>query len=263
MRNILLAIFLFSISIANSQIKKISAETVVQNVTIFSSGARIERTASVPISPGRSQISFPGLSNQLNQQSVQLQADANITLLSVQSKKDFLSERKIEQEEKNFIEHTGSLNDKLNLDMKLLDVYKNEEAMLIKNQAIGGQSGVKTTELKDALDLHRQRLSEVYQKQLEIQKRIVLEQQELQKFKSQMQEISKKRDSINYIVTALIESKETGNIKFQLLYNIKDAGWYPTYDVRINDVTQPLSILMNANIFQRSGETWKEISLMC
>jgi hypothetical protein len=253
---------LFFYTTANSQVKKVPAETVIQNVTIFSSGARVERMASVSILPGRSEISFAGLSNQLDQQSVQLKADADITLLSVQSTKDFLSERKIEQEEKNFIERGNSLKDKIDLDKSLLNVYKNEEAMLIKNEAIGGQAGVKTTELKDALDLHRQRLTEVYQRQLEIQKRITMEQKELDKFNSQLQEISKKRDSINYIVTALIESKETKNVKFQLLYNIKDAGWYPTYDVRVSDVTEPLSVLMNANVFQRSGETWKNISLL-
>ena len=247
---------------AISQVKKIQAETAIQNVTVFSSGARIERSASVSILPGRTEISFAGLSNQLDQQSVQLKADADITLLSVQSTKDFLSGRKIEQEEKIFIERNNSLKDKLDLDLKLLDVYKNEEAMLIKNQVIGGTSGVKTTELKDALDLQRQRLTEVYQKQLEIQKRILEEQQDLQRFKLQLQEISKKKDSINYIVTALVDSKETKNVKFQLLYNIKDAGWYPTYDVRINDVTGPLKVLMNANVFQRSGETWKDISLI-
>ena len=247
---------------AISQVKKIQAETAIQNVTVFSSGARIERSASVSILPGRTEISFAGLSNQLDQQSVQLKADADITLLSVQSTKDFLSERKIEQEEKIFIERNNSLKDKLDLDLKLLDVYKNEEAMLIKNQVIGGTSGVKTTELKDALDLQRQRLTEVYQKQLEIQKRILEEQQDSQRFKLQLQEISKKKDSINYIVTALVDSKETKNVKFQLLYNIKDAGWYPTYDVRINDVTGPLKVLMNANVFQRSGETWKDISLI-
>jgi len=71
-----------------------------------------------------------------------------------------------------------------------------------------------------------------------------------------------KRDSINYIVTTLVDSKEAKNVKFQLLYNIKDAGWYPTYDVRINSVTEPLKALMNANVFQRSGETWKDISLI-
>lgn len=262
MRIFMFSSLLFFYTTANSQVKKVPAETVIQNVTIFSSGARVERMASVSILPGRSEVSFAGLSNQLDQQSVQLKADANITLLSVQSTKDFLSERKIEQEEKNFIERGNSLKDKIDLDKSLLNVYKNEEAMLIKNEAIGGQAGVKTTELKDALDLHRQRLTEVYQKQLEIQKRITMEQKELDKFNSQLQEISKKRDSINYIVTALIESKETKNVKFQLLYNIKDAGWYPTYDVRVSNVTEPLSVLMNANVFQRSGETWKNISLL-
>lgn len=262
MRIFMFSSLLFFYTTANSQVKKVPAETVIQNVTIFSSGARVERMASVSILPGRSEISFAGLSNQLDQQSVQLKADADITLLSVQSTKDFLSERKIEQEEKNFIERGNSLKDKIDLDKSLLNVYKNEEAMLIKNEAIGGQAGVKTTELKDALDLHRQRLTEVYQRQLEIQKRITMEQKELDKFNSQLQEISKKRDSINYIVTALIESKETKNVKFQLLYNIKDAGWYPTYDVRVSDVTEPLSVLMNANVFQRSGETWKNISLL-
>jgi hypothetical protein len=51
-------------------------------------------------------------------------------------------------------------------------------------------------------------------------------------------------------------------VQFQLLYNIKDAGWYPTYDVRVSDVKEPLSVLMNANVFQRSGETWKDISIL-
>jgi hypothetical protein len=136
MRLTILVILQFLFIIANSQVKKIPAETTIQNVTIFSSGARVERTASVSILPGRSEISFSGLSNQLDQQSVQLKADANITLLSVQSTKDFLSERKIDQEEKDFINKTSSLNDKLDLDTKLLDVFKNEETMLIKNEPL-------------------------------------------------------------------------------------------------------------------------------
>jgi hypothetical protein len=76
-----------------------------------------------------------------------------------------------------------------------------------------------------------------------------------------LQQISKKRDSINYIITALVDSKETKNVNFHLFYNVKDAGWYPSYDVRVKDVTKPLNVLMNANVFQRSGETWKNISV--
>ena len=171
MRILLAVSVLFVFTTTTAQIKTISAETSVQNVTIFSSGARVERMATVSIVPGRSEISFSGLSNQLDQKSVQLKADADITLLSVQTTEDFLSERNIADQERNFLEKSKALKEKRDLDNKLLEVYKSEEEMLNKNEAIGGTAGVKTSELKDALDLHRQRLTEVYEKQLEIQNR--------------------------------------------------------------------------------------------
>jgi hypothetical protein len=262
MRITLIVLTLLSSFNSYSQVKKLNAETTIQNVTIFSSGATVERTATVSIQTGRSEISFTGLSNQLDQQTVQLKADANITLLSVQTTKDFLTVRKIDQDEKDFIDRADAVKDKLDLDTKLLEVYNNEEAMLIKNQAIGGQAGVKANELKEALDLQRQRLTEIYGKQLEIQKRIILDKRDLERTKSQLNEISKKRDSISYIVTALIDNKETRTVNFQLLYNVKDAGWFPTYNVRVKEITEPLNILMNANVFQRSGETWKNVSIL-
>jgi len=245
-----------------TQDKKLTAETVIQNVTIFSSGARVERSSAVNIQAGRTEISFGGLSNQLEQQTVQLKADANITLLSVQTIKDYLSVRKIELEEKNLIDRANDFKDKIDLDTRLLDVFKNEETMLIKNQSIGGQMGIKASDLKESLDFQRQRLTEVYGKQQEIQKRLIAEQQELQRANLQLMEISKKKDSVRYIVNALVESRETRTVNFQLFYNVKDAGWFPTYDVRVNEVNAPLNVLMNANVFQRSGETWKNISLL-
>jgi hypothetical protein len=45
-------------------------------------------------------------------------------------------------------------------------VYKKEEEMLEKNQAVGGQTVVKPEELRQALDLHRARMTGVLQKQL-------------------------------------------------------------------------------------------------
>jgi hypothetical protein len=88
---IILALLFFISS--SAQVKKLLAETDIRNVTVFSSGARVER-AQVNIQAGRTEIAFTGLSNQLEQQT-QLKADANITLLSVQSNKDYLSVRKL------------------------------------------------------------------------------------------------------------------------------------------------------------------------
>jgi hypothetical protein len=246
---------------ARTQSKAVTAESSIQNVIVFSSGAQIQRAATVALAAGRTEIVFPGLSNQLEQQSLQLKADASVTLLSVQVIKDFTGQRRIDQEERALIDRRSSLLEKIEMDQKVLQVYKHEEEMLVKNQAIGGQAGVKTEELKQALDLQRQRLNEIYLKQLETEKRIKAQQQEYNKMGMQLGETGKKRDSISYSVVVLIESKETRPVKFQLLYTVKDAGWYPTYDVRVNEVNQPLALLMNAHVFQRSGETWKDVSL--
>jgi uncharacterized protein (TIGR02231 family) len=260
MRKYLLLLLLSSQAVF-AQPKKLNVESTITGVTVFASGAQILRTANATVLPGRTEIVFSGLSNQLEQQSMQLKSEANITLLSVQAVKDFSSQRRLEADERSLLDRRADLQDKIENDNRLLQVYKKEEEMLEKNQAIGGQSGVKTEELKQALDLHRTRMTEVLQKQLEIEKRVVAAQKELAKLNAVLNEIGKKRDSVAYTVTALIHSKEMQNVKFQLLYTVKDAGWYPTYDMRVTDVTKPLDVLMNANVFQRSGETWKDVAV--
>lgn len=262
MKQLLLIISLLPQVLLQAQVRKVPAETAIQAVTVFSSGAQIQRTATVAVQPGRSEIQFTNLSNQLDAQSVQLKADAAITLLSVQAVKDFFGERKVEQEEKALLEKQAGLKDKMDADLKLLEVYKQEEAMLIKNQAIGGSTGVKAAELQAALDLHRQRLTDLYQKQLETTKRVQAAQQEWERTRMQIGEMGKKRDSVHNSVVALIESKETRSIRFTLTYTVKDAGWYATYDVRVGEVGKPIDLTMTANVFQRSGETWKDVALL-
>src|SRR4030095_15883311 len=88
MRRLYLILLFISIK-AVSQQRKITAETTVQQVTIFSSGAQVHRISNVTIPAGRSEIVFTELSNQLQQQSVQLKAESDITLISVQSAKDY------------------------------------------------------------------------------------------------------------------------------------------------------------------------------
>lgn len=256
--------FLFFASLSTkvfSQLRKLAVESSISQVTVFASGAQISRSASAAVLPGRTQIIFNGLSNQLEQQSLQLKADANITLLSVQAVKDFESGRKLEADERAMVDRRISWQDKIAADSRMLQVYKKEEDMIVKNEAIGGQTGVKALELKLALDLHRSRLTEVYQKQTELEKSIAGYQNELATLTARLSEIGKKRDSVSYTVTALIDSKTSQAIKFQLLYTVKDAGWFPTYDVRVTDITKPLYVLMNANVFQRSGETWKDVAV--
>ncbi len=261
MRTLVTLFFIIGCLTVAGQSKKVTAETTLQKATVYTSGARLERTATVALAEGRTEIIFSRLSNQLDQQSVQLKADANVTLVSVLASKDFLSVRNIEDQEKELMKKIETLVNSIDVQNNRITVIKSEEDMLTSNAAIGGQNGVKTTELKEALDLHRQRLTELLQQKLNINNDIKTQNELLNSLRHQLEETRKKKDSSNIIVTAIVESNQTRSVNFRLLYNVRDAGWYPSYNARVSELSSPLDVLMNANVFQRSGETWKNISL--
>ena len=44
-------------------------------------------------------------------------------------------------------------------------------------------------------------------------------------------------------------------------YLVNQSEWYPTYDIRVQDIAKPLTLQMKANIKQQSGEDWKDVKL--
>ena len=44
-------------------------------------------------------------------------------------------------------------------------------------------------------------------------------------------------------------------------YVVSNAGWYPSYDIRVDDIKNPVTIFYKANVFQNSGVAWKDVKL--
>jgi uncharacterized protein (TIGR02231 family) len=42
---------------------------------------------------------------------------------------------------------------------------------------------------------------------------------------------------------------------------VTNAGWYPSYDIRVEDITKPVAIFYKANVFQNTGVEWKDVKL--
>jgi uncharacterized protein (TIGR02231 family) len=46
-----------------------------------------------------------------------------------------------------------------------------------------------------------------------------------------------------------------------LNYLIRDAGWYPSYDIRVKNIESPVQITYKANVHQNSGMDWKDVKI--
>ena len=258
-----LALLFSPFLVTAQQVKRTTIETKMEQVTVFTKGAQVKRTGRQSIQTGKQEIVFTGISTDIEKQSVQVKADGKLTILSVRVQRDYLKEQEVREDIKTTQEKFFQLNDKISLTSKVLEVFKQEETMLIKNQQIAGSTvTLKPEELRQALDFQRQRLTEVLKQQLSLQKEIEEMNKERSKLSNQLTEMSRKIDLSTNEIVVLADIKETATVPFEITYLVQKAGWYPTYNIRVKDVVSKLQLEMNANVYQTSGEHWNNIKLV-
>ncbi len=247
---------------SKAQVTQKIIDSKIEKATVFLNGAQINRSAKALVNPGNSEIIFKGISPYINKQSIQVKAEGNFTVLSVVHKLNYLQEQAKQNDLLKVEEQKEALQDKINMGNDLLGIYRNEEILLSKNQAIVAQNtGLKTTDLKEAADFHRLRLTELKQKETEVSKNLKKLNAEMTKLNKQQDELNKQASTATSEVVITVESKETANADLTLSYFVDKAGWYPTYDIRVTDILHPITMAYKANVYQSSGEDWKEVKL--
>lgn len=238
-------------------------QSKIENVTIFLNGAQVTRSAQVSLPTGKTELLFKGISPQINKQSIQVKSEGKFTILSVTHQLGNLLD-KVQQEAITKIEiQKQGIEDKINIEKNNLLLFRREEDMLLKNQVVGGQqAGMKVADLKESVEYQRQRMQEVLMKKMEFEKNIQKLEEEIKKLNQQLTEINARKDvQMSEIVVTVLAKEIISNAPISISYFIKNAGWTPTYDFRVEKLNQPINIAYKANIFQYSGEDWKEVKL--
>jgi len=264
MQQLVLAVFiLFVAQTTQGQApKRQEVPSKINHVTTFVSGAQVERKATASLTAGKTELVFIDISPNIDKQSIQVKGDGAFTILSVIHQLNHLKEQTRRDEIKLLENQKAVLLSRATLERGMLAVYKQEETMLIKNQAIGGQNtGVKAADLKDALDFQRKRLTEALLKQIEIEQNFQKIDSSLRKIEAQMIALNRKESLSTSEILVTVATKEFVSANFEISYLVKDAGWFATYDLRVQDISKPIDLAFKANIRQSSGEDWKEVKL--
>lgn len=261
MRQLIMSLACLCILQVNAQTKK-TVDSKIEKVTVFLQGAQTQRGAKVSLTPGKYELVFQSISPSIDAQSIQVKADGAITVLSVIHQQNFMKEQQKQEEIRELETQKEALLEKIALQRNILNVFKQEEAMLLKNQQIGGaNTGLKAADLKEAADFQRNRLTEVYQKQMETDRVIKKQDAEMAKLNKQLAELNQKADISTSEIHVTVNAKETTNSQFTLTYLVRKSGWYPTYDIRVKDISSPINLQYKANVSQQSGEDWKDVKL--
>jgi hypothetical protein len=259
-----LLVFLSTISIANyAQEKSVPSDSKIEKVIVFLNGAQIERSASVSVPGGTSSIVFHDLSPEIEEQSIQVKGLGNFTILSVSRQNNFLNEQKANEEIKSLEQRLSQLNDEVDIKQNNILILKKEEDMLAANQSVGnGGAGLDLNKLKLVLEFQRTRLTENKLKQLENDKAIKRLREEIAKIQKQSNELRDRSRNNTSDLAVKVSAKAPVDGSFKITYLIKNASWYPSYDIRATEVNKPVDLIYRANISQQSGEAWKNVKLV-
>lgn len=233
----------------------------VQKVIVFLNGAQVTRTAKTDISEGTSILLFENISPGIDAQSIQVHADGDFTILSVNNELNYLIATH-QQNIDGLREQEKTIQDKIDLENGQLIVNQEEQTMLLKNQLVkGDNSNLDVAQLKQALDFQTSYLTAINTKQLTIRNEIAALNVQLQKYERQIADMNQGNNTLSSNILVTVSSKKATQADFTLSYLVHNASWFPTYDIRAKDVNSPLSITYKANVSQQSGEDWRNVKL--
>ncbi len=258
----MLPLLILTISILGQEKNEIVLKTDVSEATVFLNGAQVIRKKSVELQSGKSTLRFSNLSPYIDSKSVQVKAVGQVMVLSVNHQLNFIDSLKHSDEIEKLLVKVKELDDKINIENANLETIAEEIAFLHENQKIGGSNlGINLTNLKETSAYYRDRISTLKLKELSIKKEINALNVEKNKIGNQIGRLNEFKPTPQGEIIVKVDAKSASKYDFELSYYVKNAGWNPGYDIRANNIEEPIQLIYKANIYQNTKEDWKNIKL--
>ena len=246
--------------------KPVFTTAKVKAATVYSNAAEITQSASVSLPSGTSEIVVKNVANYLIENTVQIGAPASLTVLSIQFTNNYIAEYEPDETSPAI----KKVRDSIALVNKELDLLANERAaeqMTIQlldknNQVYGSESGLSVLELTKMVEYYKAERTKTANAISALSKR----EQKLIEILAQLNnrltanvQQQEKVSSGKLVLQVMNEGAST--VGLDISYLTQNASWQPFYDLRANNITDPINLLYKAQVVQQTGIDWKNVKL--
>ena len=237
-------------------------ETVAEKVMLFIDGAQVTRTKRVDIPAGNSALLFTGLSPYLDARSMQVSAKGKLTITNVNLQYNFLDSVAVGRKQEQLQQTLKKIEKQQEERKAALAVVKAGQEVLKNNCTIGGKSNALTmATVREATAYFTERMKALTAEELTIGGQLEELSGRHRQVSRELAQVKGKDLKRTGEILVGIHAPAACTVTFTLSYYVKNAGWFPSYDIRSESLTEPLSITYKANIFQHTGEAWKNVAL--
>lgn len=258
---ILAGLFLLGPFVTFGQADK-PVDSEIKDITVFLARAQVTRTVKTRLDAGRTTLVITGLASQLDPNSIQVAGKGSFLILGTSHRQNFLQDVNMPKSLKVLKDSLEYYRQQLVVEESRKEILNKEEAMLTANQRIGGgNSNLSVAELKGMADFFRSRLGEIVVARMKQDAAIRKMNEKITRVQMQINAQNElyARNSSEIVVNVSAESATPAEL--EVSYVVSRAGWHPVYDLRATNTKGPVQLSYKANVFQSTGEEWKNVKL--
>jgi uncharacterized protein (TIGR02231 family) len=234
----------------------------VSHVTVFRQGAQLSGDLPISIQAGTVEIVAGGLSPYIDPNSIQVRGEGEFMIMGVVHRNNYLENPAESVIIKGLRDKIDALDVKIEDEKTAVEVLREKELFLKSNyDVVTNKSAITPEQLRALLDIYSANMESVKTALLKKKRIIAGYTEEKEQLEKQLAgTIDKSKMPTGEIVVTVTGTKPATG-KLRLSYVVMNAGWHPSYDIRVDDITDPASIIYRANIWQNSGIDWKDVKV--
>ncbi len=236
--------------------------TTADKVMLFINGAQVTRMKQVEIPAGNSSLLFTGLSPYLDARSMQVSAKGKLTVTAVNLQYNYLDSMAVNHRIEELQQALQTVVRQQEERKSALAVVKAAQELLKANCMLNGKNGeASLTAIREVTTYFAERMKTLANEELAVYDQMKKLSDRHQQLSLELAQAKGKDLKRSGEILVSIHAPAACTAMFTLNYYVKNAGWFPSYDIRSGSLSEPLSIIYKANIFQHTGEEWKNVAL--
>ncbi|MBM0653396.1 DUF4139 domain-containing protein [Capnocytophaga genosp. AHN8471] len=263
MKQFITYILLFSSAFALAQ-KAQFANAKLDAATVYFNSAELTHYFSANLNKGTNEIVVKNVANRLNENTLRIVAPKNVTVLSAQFTTQYTTDGD------NLLPKSKQVKDSIDLLTSQIDKLSNQIAAekqvveLIKENksVLGGGTGLNVAEYAKFLDYSKDKMTTsldkidtMTDKQNKLRSLRYNLEQRLKGEVTKEETLSDGKLVLQVMVDAPVKAD------FSVSYITPNASWVPFYDLRADNISQPINLVYKAQVRQNTGVDWKHIKL--
>ncbi len=243
-------------------VKEQKSDSKITGVTVFLDNAQITRVKKLSLPQGESRIRFTGLSPFLNPKSIRVSATGAVMILSVKQERSYTADDIKPQGLDDLEKKYKDIKDRITDAKTSLQLIDDEIDLLQRNKVLSGKNQALSVQALQAMEnYYSSKMKALRFKRLQQQKVLNRLVKQKIKLRKEIQKITDTKIYPPYEIIVDVSTKRPVQSVFTLNYNVSQTHWFPSYDIRVDDISKPLNLTYKANVNQATQVDWNKVRL--